>query len=86
MLTTQSYDNLSRFYRQNNIAWNDLAEHQQFVLIRSYRRKFIFANDAIDDRIIIKNIITDLNIDNIDSDLDSDYIAFNIYMRDKFAM
>jgi len=54
-----SYDEWSLYYQTKNMKWDDLTKSQQFVLLRSYKRKFNFG-ESFDDKIIINDIKKDL--------------------------
>ncbi len=56
-----SYDEWSLYYQTNNIKWDDLTKPQQFVLIRSYKRK-LNSGESVDNKIIIADIKKDLRL------------------------
>lgn len=63
------YDYWLFHYRTNNLAWDQLAKHQQFVLIRMYKRKLHIDAISLDD-VIANDIRKDLNFISECSDIE----------------
>jgi len=74
-----SYDEWSLYYTTNDIKWDNLTKSQQFVLIRSYKRK-LNSGELVDNKIIINDIKKDLQT-KVDCDA-----GINARMRFRFAI
>ena len=61
-------------YRAKNLGWDQLAKHQQFVLIRMYKRK-LYINTIPLDEVIANDIRKDLNINSECSDAEASVLT-----------
>ncbi len=73
-LKKSSYEEWLFYYQVNNLGWDQLAKHQQLVLIRMYKRKLqinVISFDESFDKIIAHDIKKDLNLNLDCSDIEA---------------
>lgn len=68
-LKKSSYEEWLFYYQVNNLGWDQLAKHQQLVLIRMYKRK-LHINAILFDEVIANDIKKDLKLNLDCSDIE----------------
>lgn len=61
-IKTNIYDDLLLHYQSNNLKWDDLAAHQQTILIGAYKRNFNIKDGELEcSHFVIAKINKSLN-------------------------
>lgn len=74
------YEHWLFHYQTNNLAWDQLAKHQQFVLIRMYKRK-LHIDAILPDDVIANDIRKDLKFTSECSDAEAEKLTNCIRYR-----